>query len=152
MTNRLGTFVAPDTDAVPRTHRLWSPKRVLVTRAAAEQPHTAEIVRRCEAAGVGDIAFLAGNRLTGLSAETERETYARAKSTMAVVVAPPSAAEAAADPAQCRLAHRPRPRLPGSLSVLLPGRVADRTARHPGVRQPRRGAGRHRHSTLVAAR
>ncbi len=91
MTNRLGTFVAPDTDAVPRTHRLWSPKRVLVTRAAAEQPHTAEIVRRCEAAGVGDIAFLAGNRLSGLSGETERETYARAKSTMAVVVAPPSA-------------------------------------------------------------
>ncbi|MEJ7707363.1 MAG: spore photoproduct lyase family protein [Nocardioidaceae bacterium] len=49
------------------------------------------MVRRCEAAGVGDIAFLSGNRLTGLSAESERETYARAKSTLAVVVAPPSA-------------------------------------------------------------
>jgi spore photoproduct lyase len=76
---------------VPRTHRLWVPKRVLITRAAAEQPHTAEIVRRCTAAGVADIAYLPGNRLTGLSGETERETYARAKSTLAVVVAPPSA-------------------------------------------------------------
>jgi spore photoproduct lyase len=67
------------------------PKRVLVTRAAAEQPHTAEIVRRCEAAGVPEIEMLSGNRLTGLSEGTEREVYARAKSTLAVVVAPPSA-------------------------------------------------------------
>jgi spore photoproduct lyase len=79
------------TEAPPRTHRLWLPKRVLVTRAAAEQPHTAEIVRRCEAAGVPDIDFLTGNRLVGMAGETERETYARAKSTLAVVVAPPSA-------------------------------------------------------------
>jgi spore photoproduct lyase len=79
------------TEALPRTHRLWTPKRVLVTRPAAELPHTAEIVRRCEAAGVSDIDFLSGNRLTGMTGETERETYARAKSTLAVVVAPPSA-------------------------------------------------------------
>jgi spore photoproduct lyase len=70
---------------------LWLPKRVLVTRAAVEQPHAAEIVRRCEAAGVDDITFLSGNRLTGMTGATERETYARAKSTLAVVVAPPSA-------------------------------------------------------------
>lgn len=63
---------------------------MLVTAAAAEQPHAAEIIRRCEAAGVTDIRMLSGNRLTGLKAETERETYARAKSTLAVVVAPPS--------------------------------------------------------------
>ena len=75
----------------PRTHRHWVPKQVLITRAAAEQPHTAEIVRRCESAGVPDIAFLSGDRLTGLSEGTEREVYARAKSTLAVVVAPPSA-------------------------------------------------------------
>ena len=67
------------------------PRRVLVTRSAAEQPHTAEILRRCEAAGVTDIELLSGDRLTGLAASTERETYARAKSTLAVVVAPPSA-------------------------------------------------------------
>jgi spore photoproduct lyase len=74
-----------------RTHRSWVPTKVLITRAAAEQPHTTEIVRRCESAGVGDIVFLPGDRLTGLSQGTEREVYARAKSTLAVVVAPPSA-------------------------------------------------------------
>ena len=71
--------------------RTWVPKHVQITRAAAEQPHTAEIVRRCEAAGVGDISFLTSNRLAGLSTGSEREVYARAKSTLAVVVAPPSA-------------------------------------------------------------
>lgn len=91
MGTKPGTSVPRVTAGDLRAHRLWLPKRVLVTRAAAEQPHTAEIVRRCEAAGVGDIAFLSGNRLIGLSGETERETYARAKSTLAVVVAPPSA-------------------------------------------------------------
>ena len=39
-----------------RRPTLWVPKRVLVTRSAAEQPHTAEVVRRCEAAGVTDQA------------------------------------------------------------------------------------------------
>ncbi|MPY11013.1 spore photoproduct lyase family protein [Arthrobacter bussei] len=71
--------------------RLWVPKHVLITRAASELPHTAEIVRRCEAAGVEDIRILSGNALTGLRGATERETYASAKNTLAVVVAPPSA-------------------------------------------------------------
>lgn len=71
--------------------RLWTPTRVLVTRSASEYPHTTEILRRCEAAGVGDIEILPGDRLTGMRGETERQTYARAKTTMAVVVAPPSA-------------------------------------------------------------
>ncbi len=76
--------------ATPVPSRIWTPKRVLVTGAAAEQPHTAEILRRCEAAGVTDITMLSGDRLTGLRGETERETYAKAKTTLAVVVAPPS--------------------------------------------------------------
>jgi spore photoproduct lyase len=71
--------------------RLWVPKHVLITRAAADLQHTAEIVRRCERAGVEDIRFLSGNALTGLRGDTERETYASAKNTLAVVVAPPSA-------------------------------------------------------------
>src|SRR3712207_4647336 len=69
----------------------WTPKHVLVTKSAAEQPYAAEIIRRCEAAGVSDIRMLPGDRLTGLSAGNEREIYARAKTTLAVVVAPPSA-------------------------------------------------------------
>ena len=70
--------------------RLWLPKHVQVTAAAAEQPHTAEILRRVEAAGVDDVRILRSNRLVGLNDGTEREVYARAKATMAVVVAPPS--------------------------------------------------------------
>ena len=62
-----------------------------VTAAAAEQPHTAEILRRLEAAGVHDVQLLRSNRLVGLGEGTEREVYARAKATLAVVVAPPSA-------------------------------------------------------------
>ncbi len=73
-----------------RPLRRWTPKRVLVTRSAAEQPHGREIVRRCEAAGVADIELLTGDRLPGLRRATERETYAYAKTTLAVVVAPPS--------------------------------------------------------------
>jgi spore photoproduct lyase len=71
--------------------RRWRPKRVLITAPAAELPHTQEIIRRCEAAGVIDIETLTGNRLAGLTGATERETYAISKSTLAVVVAPPSA-------------------------------------------------------------
>ncbi|WP_199199264.1 spore photoproduct lyase family protein [Amycolatopsis sp. CA-128772] len=74
---------------VPQT-RLWTPKHVVVTRSAAERPHAAEIVARCEDAGVTDIEFLRSDRITGLRGEDERATYVRAKSTLAVVVSPPS--------------------------------------------------------------
>jgi spore photoproduct lyase len=79
------------TESLATPTRIWTPKRVMITAAAADRPHTAEIVRRCERAGVSDIDFLSSNRLTGVRGDTERDTYARAKSTLAVVVAPPSA-------------------------------------------------------------
>ncbi|MCV7414903.1 spore photoproduct lyase family protein [Mycolicibacterium litorale] len=69
---------------------LWTPSRVLVTRSAAELPHGAEILARCEAAGVSDIRVLAGDRLPSLGADNDRAAYALAKRTLAVVVAPPS--------------------------------------------------------------
>jgi len=46
--------------APPTTVRRWLPRRVLITAAAADQPHTAEVIRRCAAAGVTDIETLAG--------------------------------------------------------------------------------------------
>ena len=71
--------------------RLWLPRRVQVTRSAAELPHTAQIVARCADAGVPDVEFLTSDRLTGLRVrDDDRATYARAKSTLAVVVSPPS--------------------------------------------------------------
>ncbi|WP_375405500.1 spore photoproduct lyase family protein [uncultured Amnibacterium sp.] len=76
----------------PTAARLWIPKHVLVTRSAAGLPHTAEILRRVAAHGVADIRVLTSDRLpTAPKDESEREAYARAKATMAVVVAPPSA-------------------------------------------------------------
>ncbi|MFL6063168.1 MAG: spore photoproduct lyase family protein [Friedmanniella sp.] len=75
----------------PAPSRTWTPRRVLVTRSAADLPHTAEILRRCEAAGVPEVVLLPNDRLVGLRGENERRTYALAKSTLAVVVAPPSA-------------------------------------------------------------
>ncbi|MDV7199308.1 hypothetical protein R4172_17315 [Rhodococcus kroppenstedtii] len=89
MTSSLATPAAAS-DLVQPT-RLWTPKHVVVTASAAEQPHTAEILRRCEAAGVDDVTMLSGDRITGLRGGSDREVYARAKSTLAVVVAPPSA-------------------------------------------------------------
>lgn len=69
---------------------LWVPSRVLVTRSAAELPHGAEILERCGRAGVPEIRVLDGDRLPALRGVDDRATYALAKRTLAVVVAPPS--------------------------------------------------------------
>ena len=42
-----------------------------------------------EAAGI-EVERLRGNRVTGLRGDSDRQTYARAKATMAIVVSPPS--------------------------------------------------------------
>jgi spore photoproduct lyase len=73
----------------PASTRLWTPRHVVITRSAAERPHTAEILRRVAAAGVDDVEFLRGDRLTGLRGADERATYDRAKATLAVVMSPP---------------------------------------------------------------
>jgi spore photoproduct lyase len=69
---------------------LWTPSRVLVTKSAFEEPHGANVVARCEAAGVEDITVLSGDRLPALRADDDRAAYVLAKRTLAVVVAPPS--------------------------------------------------------------
>lgn len=73
----------------PRPAHRWTPKRAVITPAALDHPHGRRIVARVEAAGV-EVERLAGNRLTGVRGGTDRETYARAKSTLAIVVSPPS--------------------------------------------------------------
>ena len=69
--------------------RLWRPARVLVTRAARAFAHGREIAERAAALGC-DVVELAGDRLPPARAETEREGYRLAKSTLAVVVASPA--------------------------------------------------------------
>ena len=73
----------------PRPARRWTPKRVVATAAAYDHAHGRRIMALVEAEGI-EVERLPGNRLTGLRGATDRETYARAKATMAIVVSPPS--------------------------------------------------------------
>lgn len=73
----------------PTSKRLWRPRRVLVTPAALEWAHGRAIMER--AAGLGsEIVELRSNRLTGLGGDNPRQSYVNAKTTLALVVAPPS--------------------------------------------------------------
>lgn len=74
--------------SAPRS-RQWQPEQVLVTPAALEEPWGQQVLERLRALNV-PIEYLKHNRLTGLRGETERETYAIAKRTLALVTAPPS--------------------------------------------------------------
>jgi spore photoproduct lyase len=69
--------------------RLWRPKRVVFTPAALDEPFGRRIYERVSALGL-PVEELPANRLTGLRGEDERDTYRRAKSTLAIVCAPPS--------------------------------------------------------------
>jgi spore photoproduct lyase len=83
-TRDLGALAPPAQAA-----RRWTPRRVVVTPAALDRPHGQRIVDRVIELGL-EVERLQSNRLTGVRAPTERETYARAKSTLAIVVSPPS--------------------------------------------------------------
>ncbi len=69
--------------------RLWKPRRVLITPDALALPHGQAMLERAAATGA-EVVRLKANRLTGLTAEEERKAYALAKTTFAIVVAPPS--------------------------------------------------------------
>ena len=69
-------------DAAPP--RLWVPKRVLATPAALAWPEGAAMAERAAALGA-ELVRLKSDRLTGLP-----DTYRDAKTTLALVVAPPS--------------------------------------------------------------
>jgi spore photoproduct lyase len=69
--------------------RLWRPKQVLITPAALKRQHGQSIVQKVEALGI-PVVRLPYDRLP-LEREAEaRGYYAWAKSTLAIVVAPPS--------------------------------------------------------------
>ncbi len=75
--------------AVETPPRRWRPARVLLTRAARGHAHGREIGRRAAALGC-EVVELAGDRLPPLQADTDREAYRLAKSTLAVVTASPA--------------------------------------------------------------
>ena len=70
--------------------RLWRPKRVVILRSARG---TAVAARAAEAGAAhgAEVIHAPGDRLTGLKGDSERDTYRRAKSTLAITNAPPSA-------------------------------------------------------------
>ena len=69
--------------------KLWLPKQALITPAAYELDWGRQIVERVESLGV-PVKKLTQNRITGLRGKDEKETYAIAKNTLAIVNAPPS--------------------------------------------------------------
>jgi spore photoproduct lyase len=72
-----------------KTFKPWMPKRVLFTPDALEESYGQEILSRVKEHGI-PIEILKANRLTNLRGKDERETYRLAKTTLAVVKAPPS--------------------------------------------------------------
>ncbi len=79
--------LAPGAAPPLRHHRLWRPKRVLVTRSARDWPRARAIADRAAAFGA-EVVDLPNDRLVGLtSGESPAADYRLAKATLAVVVA-----------------------------------------------------------------
>ena len=73
-----------------KAQKVWLPRQVLFTPEAMEEPYGQEIFERISTLNL-PIEILKSNRLAGLRGTNERETYKKAKSTLAIVKAPPSA-------------------------------------------------------------
>jgi spore photoproduct lyase len=71
-----------------KTH-LWLPKQVLVTPAAWSEAWGQQIIERIKTYNI-PVTKLSHNRITQLQGKDDRETYAIAKNTLAIVDAPPS--------------------------------------------------------------
>ncbi len=69
--------------------KLWTPDRVFFTKSALQEPFGQAIHARLESLDI-EVTDLATDRLPSIRGADERETYRRAKKTLAVVVAPPS--------------------------------------------------------------
>ena len=69
--------------------KLWLPKQVLITPAAYAEDWGQQIIDRVTSFDI-PVKRLKQNRITGLRGKDERETYAIAKNTLAIVNAPPS--------------------------------------------------------------
>ncbi len=72
------------------THKSWLPRQVFVSPEALTFEHGRAIVARAAALGC-PIVELKANRLSGLRGGGSREEYVRAKTSLAVMVSPPSA-------------------------------------------------------------
>ena len=80
-----------------------SRKHIYFTAPAWEEEHGRRIAERLDSLGL-TYEVMKANRLPKLGGSTTRETYQKAKNTLAVVTAPPSAMKADTDPTLGRLA------------------------------------------------
>ncbi|MBC7805237.1 MAG: radical SAM protein [Akkermansiaceae bacterium] len=85
----LETPDASPVSVAPTAYRLWTPRRVVFTPDALQEPGGQRIYARVASLGI-PIEVLKSNRLTELRGSDERDTYRRAKQTLAVVNAPAS--------------------------------------------------------------
>ncbi|WP_207429388.1 spore photoproduct lyase family protein [Pedobacter sp. SYSU D00535] len=79
---------APGAEGKYKEFKLWMPKRVVFTADAFEEPYAQRILERVKLYG---LKYEVTKRVTGLKGASDRETYQTAKSTLAVVKAPPGA-------------------------------------------------------------
>ena len=103
----------------PKTN-LWLPKQVLVTPAAYAEDWGQQIIERVKSFDI-PIKKLSQNRITGLRGKNERETYAIAKNTLAIVNAPPSQLKLTPIPPSADWQFHLAQGLSRTLSVLLSG-------------------------------
>ena len=83
--------LAPTIEKVDtRSAKVWMPKRVVFTPNALQEPYGQRLYERLSNLEL-PVEVLKSNRVTGVRGEDERQTYAAAKRTLAVVTAPPSA-------------------------------------------------------------
>lgn len=83
------TYTQTSTILAPRHARPWIPKRVVFTPQALDEAYGQQIYERIVRMDL-PVEVMKSNRITGLRGETFRQTYQTAKSTLAVVTAPPS--------------------------------------------------------------
>ena len=83
------SYTKPNPINVKSQTNLWLPKQVLITPAADAEDWGQQIIDRVKSFNI-PVKKLTQNRITGLRGKTERETYAIAKNTLAIVNAPPS--------------------------------------------------------------
>jgi spore photoproduct lyase len=81
--------VLPILQPEPSPVRLWKPRRVWLTQSAGRYDYARSIAQRASDLGA-TIVELRSDRLPRVTAEANRNLYAEAKGTLALVVAPPS--------------------------------------------------------------
>lgn len=81
---------APAPRATGRPARLWKPRHIYFTAAAYKEEHGRRIAERLKSLDL-NYEVMKANRLPKLGGSTTRETYQKAKNTLAIVNAPPSA-------------------------------------------------------------